>query len=196
MNNSFDYRREPLEDAFSSAAENYKGVLLNRARSLLKVGSRQNLPEDLMQEALCEMWVYVKREGMPPNLTEFNKWAHRVLDWKYKDLRKKEMANKRFGSLNNVSLDYDGFDRGLTDRHTSPINEASVREISFQLNSLIEKIKINEPSIARTIHLGIVCGYTSKEIEREQGISASTAAVRIFRFREEYRPLLTESLGL
>ena len=167
-----------------SAAETPAPVetLLENHRAFLRylqrrVGDRA-LAEDILQEAFAK--VVARPEQAPADES--------VVAWFYRTLR--NAAIDQFRRRGAAARAHDAFAREL-ETHEAPSDEMEA-EICACVSRLAATLK---PEYAEALDAIEVGGMPVKTFADRHGLSASNAAVRVFRAREALKKRVTESCG-
>lgn len=160
--------------AVATLLENHRAFLQYLER---RVGDRA-LAEDILQEAFARI---VARPGQAPA-------DEAVVPWFYRTLRNAAIDQfRRRGTANRA---YEAFAREL-DTHEMPGAEMEA-EICQCVSRLASTLK---PEYAQALQAIEVAGTPVKAFAEQNGLSASNAAVRVFRAREALKRRVTESCG-
>ncbi len=167
-------------DAAESAAP--VATLLENHRAFLRylerrVGDRA-LAEDILQDAFAKV---VARPDQAPD-------DEAVVPWFYRTLR--NAAVDQFRRRGAAGRAYEAFAREL-ETHDMPPAEVQA-EICACVARLATTLK---PEYAEALQAIEVGGTPVKAFAEEKGLSASNAAVRVFRAREALKKRVTESCG-
>jgi RNA polymerase sigma factor (sigma-70 family) len=154
--------------------ENHRAFLRYLER---RIGDRA-LAEDILQEAFAKV---VARPDQTPS-------DEAVVPWFYRNLR--NAAIDQFRRRGAADRAYEAFAREL-DTHDSPSNELEA-EICACVSRLAATLK---PEYAEALEAIEVAGTPVKTFAEQRGLSASNAAVRVFRAREALKKRVSESCG-
>jgi RNA polymerase sigma-70 factor (ECF subfamily) len=167
-----DAAKEPAPVA--TLLENHRAFLAYLER---RVGDRA-LAEDILQDAFAKI---VARPEQAPN-------DEGVIPWFYRTLR--NAAVDRFRRRGAADRAYEAFAREL-ETHELPSTEVA-GEICACVSRLASTLK---PEYAEALQAIEVGGTPVKAFAEQKGLSASNAAVRVFRAREALKKRVTESCG-
>lgn len=167
----------------STEADHPLDTLLDNHRTFLRylerrVGDRA-LAEDILQDAFAK--VVSRPEQAPAD--------EGIVPWFYRTLR--NAAIDHFRRRGAAERAYDAFAREL-ETHDSPTEEMTA-EICGCVSRLAHTLK---PEYAEALQAIEVGGMPVKAFAEQNGLSASNAAVRVFRAREALKKRVTESCGL
>ena len=167
----------------STEADHPLDTLLDNHRTFLRylerrVGDRA-LAEDILQDAFAK--VVSRPEQAPAD--------EGIVPWFYRTLR--NAAIDHFRRRGAAERAYDAFAREL-ETHDSPTEEVTA-EICGCVSRLAHTLK---PEYAEALQAIEVGGMPVKAFAEQNGLSASNAAVRVFRAREALKKRVTESCGL
>ena len=167
---------DPADGAppISTLLENRRAFLSYLER---RVGDRA-LAEDILQEAFAKV---VARPAQAPA-------DDGIVPWFYRTLR--NAAVDQFRRRGAADRAYDAFFREL-DTHETPTTELET-EICACVSRLATTLK---PEYAEALEAIEVGGTPVKTFAKQKGLSASNAAVRVFRARAALRKRVTESCG-
>lgn len=154
--------------------ENHRAFLRYLER---RVGDRA-LAEDILQDAFAK--VVARPEQAPSD--------EAIVAWFYRTLR--NAAVDQFRRRGAADRAYEAFAREL-DTRESPSPELAA-EICACVTRLAATLK---PEYAEALDAIEVAGTPVKTFAQQKGLSASNAAVRVFRAREALRKRVTESCG-
>jgi RNA polymerase sigma-70 factor (ECF subfamily) len=168
-----DAAKEPAPVA--TLLENHRAFLAYLER---RVGDRA-LAEDILQDAFAKI---VARPEQAPN-------DEGVIPWFYRTLR--NAAVDRFRRRGAADRAYEAFAREL-ETHELPSTEVE-GEICACVSRLASTLK---PEYAEALQAIEVGGTPVKAFAERKGLSASNAAVRVFRAREALKKRVTESCGM
>jgi RNA polymerase sigma-70 factor (ECF subfamily) len=158
------------------------GALLENHRAFLsylerRVGDRA-LAEDILQDAFAK--VVSRPEGAPSD--------EGIVPWFYRTLRNAAIDHfRRRGAADRA---YEAFAREL-DTHEVPAEEMTA-EICACVVRLADTLKPEYAEALRVIEVG---GTPVKTFAEQKGLSASNAAVRVFRAREALKKRVAQSCG-
>jgi RNA polymerase sigma factor (sigma-70 family) len=145
-----------------------------------RVGSRA-VAEEILQEA------FVKGMGRI-DAAKAESGEDSIIAWFYRTLRNAAVDHHRRSQTASKALD--AFAAESTDRVAA---DPDLRAVVCQcVNRLAETLK---PELAQALRRIEVDGVAVKEYAEEAGISASNAAVRVFRAREALRKQVARSCG-
>jgi RNA polymerase sigma factor (sigma-70 family) len=160
----------PLE----TLLENHRAFLRYLER---RVGDRM-LAEDILQDAFAK--VVARPEQAPAE--------EAIVPWFYRTLR--NAAVDRFRRRGAADRAYEAFARELQ-THEQPTAEIEA-EICACVSRLAATLKPEYSEALQAIEVG---GTPVKTFAEKKGLSASNAAVRVFRAREALKKRVTESCG-
>jgi RNA polymerase sigma factor (sigma-70 family) len=143
-----------------------------------RVGDRE-LAEDILQEAFAK--VVARPEQAPAD--------DAVIPWFYRTLR--NAAIDQFRRRGAAHRAYEAFGREL-ETHESPLGETEA-EICACVSRLANTLKPEYAEVLQAVEVG---GMAVKAFAQQKGLTANTAAVRVFRAREALRKRVTESCGM
>ena len=157
-------------------------ALLENHRTFLRylerrVGDRA-LAEDILQEAFAK--VVARPDQAPPD--------EAIVPWFYRTLR--NAAVDQFRRRGAADRAYEAFSREL-ETHEMPTPEVE-GEICACVTRLASTLKPEYAEALRAIEVG---GTPVKVFAEQKGLTASNAAVRVFRAREALKKRVTESCG-
>jgi RNA polymerase sigma factor (sigma-70 family) len=157
-------------------------TLLENHRAFLgylerRVGDRA-LAEDILQSAFAK--VVARPEQAPAD--------EAIVPWFYRTLR--NAAVDQFRRRSAAERAHEAFAREL-DSHDAPARELEA-EICACVSRLAATLK---PEYAEALQAIEIAGTPVKAFAEEKGLSASNAAVRVFRAREALKKRVTESCG-
>ena len=158
------------------------GVLLENHRAFLsylerRVGDRA-LAEDILQDAFTKV---VARRDQAPDEEEIVPWFYRTL---------RNAAIDQFRRRGAADRAFQAFAHELETRET-PTDEVRA-EICACVSRLVTTLK---PEYAEALQAIEVGGTPVKTFAEQKGLSASNAAVRVFRAREALKKRVTQSCG-
>ena len=154
--------------------ENHRAFLRYLER---RVGDRA-LAEDILQDAFAKV---VARPDQAPS-------DEGVVPWFYRTLRNAAVDQfRRRGAANRA---HEAFAREL-DTHETPAEEMEA-EICACVSRLATTLKPEYADALQAIEVG---GIPVKTFAEQKGLSATNAAVRLFRAREALKKRVTESCG-
>jgi RNA polymerase sigma factor (sigma-70 family) len=142
-----------------------------------RVGDRA-LAEDILQDAFAKV---VSRPEQAPT-------DEGVVPWFYRTLR--NAAIDHFRRRGAAGRAYDAFAREL-ETHQVPAEEMAA-EICACVSRLADTLKPEYAEALRVIEVG---GTPVKTFAEQRGLSASNAAVRVFRARESLKKRVAQSCG-
>jgi RNA polymerase sigma factor (sigma-70 family) len=154
--------------------ENHRAFLRYLER---RVGDR-TLAEDILQDAFAK--VVARPEQAPAD--------EAIVPWFYRTLR--NAAIDQFRRRGAADRAHEAFAREL-DAHEAPASEIET-EICACVSRLAATLK---PEYAEALEAIEIAGTPVKAFAEQKGLSASNAAVRVFRAREALKKRLTESCG-
>jgi RNA polymerase sigma factor (sigma-70 family) len=154
--------------------ENHRAFLRYLER---RVGDR-TLAEDILQDAFAK--VVARPEQAPAD--------EAIVPWFYRTLR--NAAIDQFRRRGAADRAHEAFAREL-DAHEAPASEMET-EICACVSRLAATLK---PEYAEALEAIEIAGTPVKAFAEQKGLSASNAAVRVFRAREALKKRLTESCG-
>jgi RNA polymerase sigma-70 factor (ECF subfamily) len=154
--------------------ENHRAFLRYLER---RVGDR-TLAEDILQDAFAK--VVARPEQAPGD--------EAIVPWFYRTLR--NAAIDQFRRRGAADRAHEAFAREL-DTHEAPASEMET-EICACVSRLAATLK---PEYAEALEAIEVAGTPVKAFAEQKGLSASNAAVRVFRAREALKKRVTESCG-
>jgi RNA polymerase sigma-70 factor (ECF subfamily) len=163
-----------------AAADEPLDVLLDNHRAFLRylerrVGDR-TLAEDILQDAFAKLVSHPERAPIDEG----------VVPWFYRTLRNGAIDHfRRRGAADRA---YQAFAREL-ETHEEPA-EAVKAEICACVARLADTLK---PEYAEALHAVEVGGASVKTFAERKGLTANTAAVRLFRARAALRKRVAES---
>ncbi len=172
----------PSDESVALPAQDVVGALVSHHRDFLaflerRVGSRA-LAEDLLQESFARAL---------DKLDSLHKDESAVA-WFYRILRNGIIDQQRRGAAGSRSLE--AFAREL-DTHQAP--EEDVKNVLCRcIGVLADTLKPEYAEALKRIELD---GVAVKDYAEEAGISASNAAVRVFRARDALRKQVARSCG-
>jgi RNA polymerase sigma factor (sigma-70 family) len=157
-------------------------VLLDNHRAFLRylerrVGDR-DLAEDILQDAFTKI---VARPDQAPE-------DEAIVPWFYRTLR--NAAIDRFRRSAAADRAHEAFARELETQEAA--GGDLEREICACVSRLADTLKPEYADALRAIEVG---GMPVKAFAEQKGLSASNAAVRVFRAREALKKRVTESCG-
>lgn len=157
-------------------------ILLENHRAFLRylehrVGDR-SVAEDILQDAFAKV---VARPAQAPG-------DETIVPWFYRTLR--NAAIDRFRRRGAADRALEAFARELESRVTPAADMET--EICACVSRLAATLK---PEYAEALHAIDIAGTAVKTFAEQKGLSASNAAVRVFRAREALKKRLTESCG-
>ena len=155
--------------------ENHRAFLRYLER---RVGDRA-LAEDILQDAFAR--IVARPEQAPQD--------DAVVPWFYRTLR--NAAIDQFRRRGAADRAYEAFAREL-ETHETPSDEMEA-EICACVARLAGTLK---PEYAEALHAIEVGGTSVRAFAEQKGLSASNAAVRVFRAREALKKRVTESCGI
>jgi len=158
-------------------------ALLQNHRAFLgylerRVGNRE-LAEDILQDAFAKV---VARPDQAPSDEE-------VVPWFYRTLR--NAAVDQFRRRGAADRAHEAFAREL-ETHDAPTEEME-GEICACVSRLATTLK---PEYADALQAIEIRGMPVKTFAEQKGLSATNAAVRVFRAREALKKRVTESCGV
>jgi RNA polymerase sigma-70 factor (ECF subfamily) len=159
---------------FSALLENHRAFLRYLER---RVGDRA-LAEDILQDAFAK--VMARPEQAPAD--------EAVVPWFYRTLR--NAAIDQFRRRGAADRAVEAFAREL-ETHDAPTPEMEA-EICACVSRLAATLK---PEYAEALESIEIAGTPVKMFAEQKGLSASNAAVRVFRAREALKKRVTESCG-
>jgi RNA polymerase sigma-70 factor (ECF subfamily) len=162
------------EAPVATLLENHRAFLGYLER---RVGDRA-LAEDILQDAFAKV---VARPDQAPD-------EEAVVPWFYRTLR--NAAIYQFRRRGAADRAYDAFAREL-ETHETP-SEDMEAEICACVSRLASTLKPEYAEALTTIEVG---GTPVKEFAEQKGLSASNAAVRVFRARAALKKRVVESCG-
>ena len=176
--------RDPYNWRMDAAAQPPAPIatLLENHRAFLgylerRVGNRA-LAEDILQDAFVK--VVARPEQTPAD--------EAVVPWFYRTLRNAAIDQfRRRGAADRL---YEAFAREL-ETHETPTNDMEAA-ICACVSRLATTLK---PAYAEALEAIEVRGTPVKVFAEQKGLSASNAAVRVFRAREALKTRVTESCG-
>jgi RNA polymerase sigma-70 factor (ECF subfamily) len=154
--------------------ENHRAFLRYLER---RVGDRM-LAEDILQDAFAK--VVARPEQAPAD--------EAIVPWFYRTLR--NAAVDRFRRRGAADRAYEAFARELQ-AHEQPTADMEA-EICACVSRLAATLKPEYSEVLQAIEVG---GTPVKTFAEKKGLSASNAAVRVFRAREALKKRVTESCG-
>jgi RNA polymerase sigma factor (sigma-70 family) len=164
----------PRPAALAVLVENHRAFLRFLER---RVGDRA-LAEDILQDAFAKI---ASRPERAPEDEE-------IVPWFYRTLRNAAIDQfRRRGAANRA---HEAFAREL-ESHDSPSSDLTT-EVCACVSRLASTLK---PEYAEALESVEVAGMPVKTFAERKGLSASNAAVRVFRAREALRKRVTESCG-
>ena len=158
----------------AALVENHRAFLRYLERH---VGDRA-LAEDILQEAFAK--VVARPDQAPPD--------EAIVPWFYRTLR--NAAVDQFRRRGAADRAYEAFSREL-ETHEMPTPELE-GEICACVARLASTLK---PEYAEALQAIEVGGTPVKDFAEQKGLTATNAAVRVFRAREALRKRVTESCG-
>jgi RNA polymerase sigma-70 factor (ECF subfamily) len=162
------------EAPVATLLENHRAFLGYLER---RVGDRA-LAEDILQDAFAKV---VARPDQAPD-------EEAVVPWFYRTLR--NAAIDQFRRRGAADRAYEAFAREL-ETHETP-SEDMEAEICACVSRLASTLKPEYAEALTTIEVG---GTPVKEFAEQKGLSASNAAVRVFRARAALKKRVVESCG-
>ena len=154
--------------------ENHRAFLRYLER---RVGDRA-LAEDILQDAFAK--VVARPDHAPAD--------EAIVPWFYRTLR--NAAVDQFRRRGAAGRAYDAFAREL-DTHAAPTAEMAA-EICACVSRLATTLKPEYADALQAIEVG---GVSVKSFAEQHGLSATNAAVRVFRAREALKKRVTQSCG-
>ena len=154
--------------------ENHRAFLRYLER---RVGDR-TLAEDILQDAFAK--VIARPDHAPADQA--------VVPWFYRTLR--NAAVDQFRRRGAADRAHEAFAREL-DAYDTPVGETEM-EICACVSRLAATLK---PEYAEALEAIEIAGTPVKAFAEQKGLSASNAAVRVFRAREALKKRVTESCG-
>jgi RNA polymerase sigma factor (sigma-70 family) len=154
--------------------ENHRAFLRYLER---RIGDR-TLAEDILQDAFAK--VVARPEQAPAD--------EAIVPWFYRTLR--NAAIDQFRRRGAADRAHEAFAREL-DTQEAPASEME-REICACVSRLAATLK---PEYAEALDAIEIAGTPVKAFAEQKGLSASNAAVRVFRAREALKKRVTESCG-
>jgi len=162
--------RAPVE----ALLENHRAFLAYLAR---RVGDRA-LAEDILQDAFAKV---VARPEQAPH-------DEGVIPWFYRTLR--NAAVDQFRRRGAADQAYEAFARELQ------THEVPTSEIESEICSCVSRLATTlKPEYAEALQAIEVEGTPVKTFAKQRALSASNAAVRVFRARDALKKRVTESCG-
>lgn len=158
-------------------------VLLENHRAFLAYLTRRvgnpALAEDLLQDAFAR--VVARPEQVPD--------GEAVVPWFYRTLR--NAAIDRFRRQGSASRALEAFAREL--ETVESVTEDTRHEVCQCVSRLARSLK---PEYAEALQVIEIEGLPIKRYAEERGLSAGTAAVRVFRAREALKKRVAQSCGV
>jgi RNA polymerase sigma factor (sigma-70 family) len=168
-------RSEPEPSAaIALLLENHRAFLNFLAR---KVGDRA-LAEDILQDAFAK--VVAQPDHAPSD--------EGVVPWFYRTLR--NAAVDQFRRKGAAGRAFEAFARELETQ------EAATSEMEAEICACVSRLTASlKPEYAEALQAIEVAGTPVRSYAEQKGLSASNAAVRVFRAREALKKRVTESCG-
>ena len=176
-------RLEGVSDASDAPEQAINDRLLENHRAFLRYLERQvgdhSIAEDILQDAFAK--VIAAHDAVPND--------EGIVPWFYRTLR--NAAIDRHRRAGSASRAMEAFARELERQHSA--TPELEREICACVTRLADTLK---PEYAEALVAVEVNGQRVKEYATDKGLSASNAAVRVFRAREALKKRVAQSCGV